>query len=1617
MNQPQDRTGAVLTALPSEPGKRSLPGSFRGILSLYVISFLFLTALVVGFVWHDLRAEYRETLDYWNVQLSGSADDRIRISALWLNERRTDTLAIAESGETLRLLTALENKSGNLAQIQEELEQRIAHMAAVNGFLGGAVGTGDCHIGAQAGLRPEMAQGIQEACKEVQRTGEYRVDTFGMEQGHVWLSLSAPVMVESRASPEAPASRRLAGSAIMVAENWQDIVPTFASVSIPKRASETFVVWKKANEAFIFSPRHHARGVPSFFRRPLDGGSFESQVALDGNVAFGEFTNYRGIPIFGVARKIGAPGYSLAREVNRDEALSEYYRHRVMDGLVGALSLLFFGSLLVTQHRHAAARDSEERARQEEALRERERRYKVLFESAADGIVLMRDEQIVDCNQKALELFGCRREELIGNAPSAFSPPQQPNGANSREDGLVKGKLALEGQTLHFAWRHLRGDGTPFEAEVTLSRLEIAGEAHLLALIRDVTEQRRAQEERKRSEGELKSVLASVSDYLWSADIDTQGHMIYRYYSPVVEKITGRPPEFYMPGPERWLSTIHPDDRGRLAAAVGTLITGQLPVLTEEYRIIRPDGAVRWVHDSVQMRRQDGSTRVDGVVSDITERKRAEEELRLTHFSVDHASESILWVDPQSRILYANEAACRSMGRSREELLSLTIPDIDRGFTKDIWDAYWQKLKAQGSLTFETQSETKEGKVFSVEVSANYLEFDGKEFSFSFAHDITERKRAEEALRDREERFRAVFEEGPLGMSIIGMDGRLLRANQTLCTMYGYTEEELCRLKVSDVTPPEDMARHAELTGQVLRGEIPSFRLDKRVIRKDGKLIWTNLAGSVVRAVDGTPLYGLGMIQDITERKRIEEALSQSDRRYKDFISHSREGVWRLELEQPFPIDLPEEEILEKCLLSGYMAECNLSLARSMGFSTVEEVVGKRLRDLVSPSDEERLESFRASIRGGFRGRTGEFRARDNSGALRHLLRTEIPIVQNGMLVRVWGITRDITELRQAEAALRESEARLRLVVSQLPAIVWSTDKDLRYTSHLGAGLRALGVESNQMVGKSVEEFVLSFEPRPGRPDNRPALAGESLSYEIAIKGHDYDVHVEPFRNAAGEITGTLGIALDVSARRQAETALRESEERFRTTFENAGIGMALVDMQGHPIKSNPALREMLGYSEEELCRMAFTEFTHPDDRSLDWALYSELVAGKRERYEIEKRYLKKGGGVVWGQLIVSLVKDRNGSPMYAVGMVQDITERKQAEQALQSSETRFRTLMEKAPVAISISRVGRTLYANQRYLEMYGFQKIDEVVGHSVGEQWAPECRPMVEERARQRARGLPVPSQYEALGQRRDGSEFPVEIVVAPVVLPDGGASIGFLMDITERKRTQEERQRSLEQLRALTARLQSIREEERKRLAREIHDQLGQALTAIKLDLSSLVSELPAAAPPPSKRASSIIKLVDETIQSVRRISTELRPGMLDDLGLVATVEWAGEDFEARTGTKCRLNLPSEDLDVDPEHATAVFRILQETLTNVARHARASEVDVRLARENGVLTLEVHDNGQGIPDDKLSSGKSLGILGMRERALLLGGETTICGSSGKGTTVRVQIPEAVTRKGARS
>ncbi len=225
-------------------------------------------------------------------------------------------------------------------------------------------------------------------------------------------------------------------------------------------------------------------------------------------------------------------------------------------------------------------------------------------------------------------------------------------------------------------------------------------------------------------------------------------------------------------------------------------------------------------------------------------------------------------------------------------------------------------------------------------------------------------------------------------------------------------------------------------------------------------------------------------------------------------------------------------------------------------------------------------------------------------------------------------------------------------------------------------------------------------------------------------------------------------------------------------------------------------------------------------------------------------------------------------------------------------------------------------------------------------------------------------------------------------------------------DHQRTEAEFRRSSEQLRELSARLQSIREEERTRISRAIHDELGQTLTGLKMDVAWLQGHLDPQQPALLVKMQAMSKLIDTTVQMVRRISTELRPGILD-LGLVATIEWQLHEFQTRTGIESQLVTTCEETTLDEDGSTAVFRILQEILTNVVRHADSTQVEVILEETAEFLTLQVHDNGRGITQSEINSPKSIGLLGMQERARLQAGEVQFHETPGHGTTVTVQLP----------
>jgi PAS domain S-box-containing protein len=265
----------------------------------------------------------------------------------------------------------------------------------------------------------------------------------------------------------------------------------------------------------------------------------------------------------------------------------------------------------------------------------------------------------------------------------------------------------------------------------------------------------------------------------------------------------------------------------------------------------------------------------------------------------------------------------------------------------------------------------------------------------------------------------------------------------------------------------------------------------------------------------------------------------------------------------------------------------------------------------------------------------------------------------------------------------------------------------------------------------------------------------------------------------------------------------------------------------------------------------------------------------------------------------------------------------------------------------------------------------------------------------------------QTVLVGSRAGGGEFPIEASISQH--NEGGRRFFtvILRDVTERVRADAELRRSRDELRELATIASSVREQEKSRVARELHDELAQALTALKMDVNWVKEHLPAAQPPVLSKLESMQSMLDTTVKATRRISSDLRPLMLDDLGLIPAAEWLVNNFKQRTGIECKFTADPPDLELRDPHATAIFRILQESLANVAKHAHASRVDITLYGADGEIALRVRDDGCGFAAGDPRKPNSFGLVGLRERAYLLDGEITVETAPGKGATIEVRIP----------
>ncbi|NQT80412.1 MAG: PAS domain S-box protein, partial [Candidatus Aminicenantes bacterium] len=959
---------------------------------------------------------------------------------------------------------------------------------------------------------------------------------------------------------------------------------------------------------------------------------------------------------------------------------------------------------------------------------------------------------------------------------------------------------------------------------------------------------------------------------------------------------------------------------------------------------------------------------------DITESKQAEEALKESETRLRQLFESIpdavMVLSSEGKFLDCNEVTLQLLGYSQKEFLHLRPADIVHPDFYKTMKENQRKIWAGKKTIVESAHLCKDGSVIPVEVNACKIEYKGEPNILAVVRDITERKKAEEALKESEEFNFALFEHNPIQTIAVDNLGKVTNYNMAKKTS-GDRLPNIGDVMYKDYAGKHEINMHAELMKGI------KSKKEKRFpeMKYRDKYLDITLASFPQGAIITT--------QDITERKQAKEAL-RSERDKLNSLIHglARTGIgidivgidYKI-LYQNQTLTKRYGNLTGKLCYEGYMRR-----KKPCTICPMKKAVKNR-----------KFESTEITT---------------PEGRIYELQSAPLPN-PDGTVDKAIEVIHDITERKQAEEALRESEDKYRKLFELGSDALFLIEVETGRILDLNdTALKMYGYSREEALQKKNTDF--SAEPAQTRQATVEHEQQIPVRYHKKKDGTIFPTDISVAYFAWYEKEVCIAAIRDITERERAEEALKESEEKYRTLTENVNVGIyrSAIKPDGKFIEANPAFVKILGYKNRDdmLATRILNIYQIPEDRKKFIEKLSRDGFVRNEDLKLKK---KDGSPIICSVSAVT-IKDKKGKAKYYDGIIENITERKLAEEAMRKCEMTYRALFESGndPV-ILFSLNGTIVSANQKAAEILGYN-VEELIGMSYKDIIASSEIKDADDKLKSLQEGktfLP----YERTVYKKNGTEFPSEVNLS--LVQDENNKPVFLQsifrDITERKRADEELLTSREQLRNLAAHLQAVREGERTSIAREIHDDLGQTMTALKMDLSLLGTKLPKDQKSLLKKTKSMSKLIDSTIQTVQRISAELRPGVLDDIGLTAALEWQGGEFQKRTGIKCELTVDPEDIFLDKDCSTAIFRIFQETLTNVARHSKAKWVKVNLKKKARRLELKIRDNGRGITEEQISNSKSFGLIGIRERVQFLGGEVEIRGIQNRGTTLKAWIP----------
>jgi PAS domain S-box-containing protein len=667
---------------------------------------------------------------------------------------------------------------------------------------------------------------------------------------------------------------------------------------------------------------------------------------------------------------------------------------------------------------------------------------------------------------------------------------------------------------------------------------------------------------------------------------------------------------------------------------------------TRRVELTAPDGK-SYELTSTPFKDIDGETKVIEFVRDITERKRSEEEYKNL---IDGMNDTAFVIDFEGKFIDVNNRAIEVLGYTRKELLDMGPTDIDVTLKPKEIKNLIEGMKKDEKQVFETAHRNKSGKTIPVEVSSSLITYHGKPSILSIARDITERKKAEDTLRESEERFQTVIENIPHGVCLHDLDGRILLANKANYGLTGYTQEELLNMNVEDIDP--EIRRREDREKFWLKLEKGgSARIESIFYHKNGSSFPVEIYISAI-SFKGSPMI-LAMAHDTTKQKEAQEKLRESEERFQTVIEN-----------------LPDEIFVHG--LDGKFIVVNKASCEKTGY-TKEELLGMEVGDIdhesVSRDDRSNI-WLKLQKKGGFdRIETTHYR-KDGSKYPAEICFGIVTFKGSPMIL---GIAHDITERKKAIEKLKESEERFQTIIENLPHAVSLHDLDGNFVLVNEALCEQTGYTRDEYMKMKVEDVDRLSQTRDDRKKIWLKLSkGGHTHFESELSRKDVSRYpVEIYINAI-TLEGNpmiLAIAQDISDRKKALESLQKSEEKYRNLYDSMIEAFSRSDMEGNIIEFNKHYLDMLGYNEDEIKKLKYTDLTPKKWKEIEAEIVKEQVIKRGYSDVYEKEYIKKDGTVFPVELRVFLLKDDAGIPNGMWTIVRDITERKKSEEELRKIE------------------------------------------------------------------------------------------------------------------------------------------------------------------------------------------------------------------------------------------------------------------------------------------------------------------------------------------------------------